>query len=245
MFLGPEKEASLGKTRFSCSQPPYLDWWLKAIELSGQADGLWFWYRFTCSSLIPLISFPLQLQRNPGSTSREDSAPGVTSFPVPNTETAEQLGSFLHSNCKIPWNKPGLSFLWLQMMPCELQEVKSQPLRAAECAAASQASPAQSPNSDSVKAPCAKQTVLANFPSFLTDFLIDYLELINPLISCALRVRSAHIWAINIKASLHFPCFWIVAMSVAHGKTNQEAPTLLPRDPQLCITPPLKILFPV
>ena len=72
------------------------------------------------------------------------------------------------------------------------------------------------------------------------------LELINPLISRALKVRNHHMWAVSLKASLHFPGFCTIATPVTNATTYWKAPTLLTTQPlvtQICTTSPLRVFF--
>lgn len=248
MCLGQKRRLRLlGKTCFSCSKTHYLDWWLKAIELSRYAAWTissvsdWFSY----SSLISLIDFRLQLANKPTSptlnwkwsegwyyslfqTHRQQNSLHVDSSTTAKHGTSEVNHDQVCSDCRwCPVNcKSSRANSWT-----EQTIVKP----------ASWASPVQSPNSDGIKSNMCQISRFSYLPKL-------HNQLINHLISCALKVKSHHMWASSLKSSLHFPDFSIIATSVTHAKPHQKAPTLLTTQPlvtQICITSPLEVFFPV
>lgn len=114
--INPKNKCSLAQTRrltvpgttcFSCSKAHYLVWWLHAIEICHLSDiSAWF----SCSSLISLIDFPLQLPNKPTSpklswkcsegsyaSARRTLYKGYSLLQI---QMAEQLASYLLNNCK-------------------------------------------------------------------------------------------------------------------------------------------------
>lgn len=195
---------------------------------------------FSCSSLISLIDFQLQLANRPMSPTlnwkwSEGPCPSArtilykgwyyslfqthrqqNSLHVDSSTTAK------HGTSEVNYDQVCSDFKWCPVN-CKSSRANSWTEQTI-VKPASWASPVQSPNSDGIKSNMCQISRFSYLPK------LDN-QLINHLISCALKVKSHHMWAISLKSSLHFPDFSIIATSVTHAKPHQKAPTLLTTQP--------------